>query len=56
MLHWRAVEEWLAANLDDPDAGEIRSRYERHKHTYLRNRREYLGWAIFVGWKPDDAP
>jgi SAM-dependent methyltransferase len=50
-LHWRAVEEWLAENADDPDAGDIRSRHERYKETYLRHAREYLGWAIFVGWK-----
>jgi SAM-dependent methyltransferase len=50
-LHWRAVELWLAANPDDPDADEIRSRYEHYKHDYLRFGREYLGWAIFVGWK-----
>jgi SAM-dependent methyltransferase len=51
-LHWRAVETWLAANGDDPDAAEIRASHERWKHTYLRHGREYLGWAIFVGWKP----
>jgi SAM-dependent methyltransferase len=50
-LHWQAVERWLADNPDDPDAGEIRSRHEREKRTYLRHGREYLGWAIFVGWK-----
>jgi ubiquinone/menaquinone biosynthesis C-methylase UbiE len=50
-LHWRAVEEWLAENLADPDATDIRSRHELHKRTYLRHGREYLGWAIFVGWK-----
>jgi SAM-dependent methyltransferase len=51
-LHWRAVEEWLAENADDPDAADIRSRHERYKETYLRHGREHLGWAIFVGWKP----
>lgn len=50
-LHWRAVEEWLADNADDPEAGDIRSRHEQYKATYLRHGREYLGWAIFVGWK-----
>jgi SAM-dependent methyltransferase len=50
-LHWRAVEEWLAENGDDPDAPEISRRHERAKWTYLRHGREYLGWAIFVGWK-----
>jgi SAM-dependent methyltransferase len=50
-LHWRAVEHWLAANADDPDAGDIRARNEHWKRTYLRHGREYLGWAIFVGWK-----
>jgi SAM-dependent methyltransferase len=50
-LHWRAVEEWLAENGDDPDAEDIRSRHEHWKQNYLRHQREYLGWAIFVGWK-----
>ncbi len=52
-LHWRACEEWLAANPDDPDAVEVGTRHVRSKHTYLRHGREYLGWAIFIGWKPD---
>ena len=30
---------------------DIRARHERAKRTYLRHQREYLGWAIFVGWK-----
>jgi SAM-dependent methyltransferase len=51
-LHWRAVERWLAANPEDPDAAELRRRYERGKRTYLRHGRDLLGWAIFVGWKP----
>ena len=52
-LHWRACEEWLATNPDDPDAAELGKRHLRSKHTYLRHGREYLGWAIFIGWKPD---
>ena len=50
-LHWKAVEQWLAANEDDPDAAEIHARHVHYKHNYLRHGREYLGWAIFVGWK-----
>jgi cyclopropane fatty-acyl-phospholipid synthase-like methyltransferase len=50
-LHWRTVEQWLAANEGDPDEAEIRSRHERWKRIYLRHGRDYLGWAIFVGWK-----
>jgi SAM-dependent methyltransferase len=50
-LHWQAVEGWLAANAQDLDAPEIRSRSDRYKHTYLRYGRDHLGWAIFVGWK-----
>jgi SAM-dependent methyltransferase len=50
--HWSALERWLAGNADDPEAAEIRARYQRDKRTYLRYGREYLGWAIFVGWKP----
>ena len=50
-LHWLAVEEWLAAHGDDPDAAEIRARHEHAKDVYVRFGRDYLGWAIFVGWK-----
>ena len=50
-LHWQAVERWLAENPDDPDAPGIAARAEREKRTYLRHGRDYLGWAIFVGWK-----
>lgn len=50
-LHWRAVEHWLAANPDDPDTDEVRLWHERAKRTYLRYGRDYVGWAIFVGWK-----
>jgi SAM-dependent methyltransferase len=51
-LHWRALEEWLAENPRDPDAPEIRDRFERARDDYLRFQRELLGWAIFVARKP----
>ena len=51
-LHWRALEEWLAANPDDPDAPEIRQRHETSRDDYLRWGRELLGWAIFAARKP----
>jgi SAM-dependent methyltransferase len=50
-LHWRALEEWLAAHPDDPDAATIRERYEANRDVYLRHERALLGWAIFVGRK-----
>jgi SAM-dependent methyltransferase len=50
-LHWRAVEEWLADNPEDADVDDIRFRHEHGKRTYLKHGREYLGWAVFVGWK-----
>ena len=48
-LHWRALEEWLA---EHPDA-ELRARHEQRRGDYLRSRRALLGWAIFVGRKPE---
>jgi SAM-dependent methyltransferase len=51
-LHWRAIEEWLAANPADPDAEHIRREQERRRETHLATRRSLLGWAIFVGRKP----
>ena len=51
-LHWHAVERWLAENPEDPEASEIEARYRQEKRKYLRFGREYLGWAIVVGWRP----
>ncbi len=51
-LHWRALEEWLAANPRDPDATEIRERHEHARDDYLAYQRELLGWAIFVARTP----
>src|SRR5437588_701464 len=45
-LHWRAFEEWLAENPEDPDARDLRSRYMTSRDDYLRWQRELLGWAI----------
>jgi len=55
-LHWQACERWLAENSADPGAADIRRQAEHWKRVYLRHGREYLGWAIFVGWKPHGAP
>jgi SAM-dependent methyltransferase len=50
--HWVALEEWLAANPQDPDAHAIRERHELAHENYLAFQRELLGWGIFVGRKP----
>jgi precorrin-6B methylase 2 len=46
--HWSALEDWLAANPDDPDSPRIRELHERYRDEYLSWGRELLGWAIFV--------
>jgi hypothetical protein len=51
-LHWATLDEWLAANPDDPQAGEFRERGRHHRDQHLRWRRELMGWAIFVGRVP----
>jgi hypothetical protein len=51
-LHWRALEEWLAANRDDPEAAGIRERHEKNRDDYLAFERRLLGWAIFAALKP----
>ena len=48
-LHWRALEEWLAASVDHPDASAIRRRHEESRDWYLRVGRDRLGWAILAG-------
>lgn len=50
-LHWRALEDWLAENPDDPDAPRIREQHEQHRDEYLAWGRDLLDWAIFVGRK-----
>lgn len=48
-LHWLAVDEWLHANPDDPEADELRAQHVRAREEYLRRGRDGLGWAILVG-------
>jgi SAM-dependent methyltransferase len=50
-LHWRALEDWLEGNADDPDADEIRRLHEMSRDRYLTSQRELLGWAIQIGRK-----
>ena len=51
-LHWRAVEEWLAANPAHPDVASIRDRHRASLAAYLEHQRPLLGWAILVARKP----
>jgi SAM-dependent methyltransferase len=51
-LHWRALEEWLAANPDHADTATIRERHERNRETYLDHERALFGWAMFAARKP----
>jgi SAM-dependent methyltransferase len=51
-LHWRAIEEWLAANPAHPDAVAIRDRHRAFLAAYLEHLRPLLGWAILVAGKP----
>jgi SAM-dependent methyltransferase len=50
-LHWRALEEWLAANPGHVDAQAIRDQHLARRDDYIRSKRARLGWAIFVGRK-----
>ena len=51
-LRWFALEEWLAANPDDPQADEFRERGRHQRERYVRWYRSLLGWAIFVARVP----
>ena len=51
-LHWRAVEDWLAANPDDSDADEFRRHNDSYRRDYLTWGRDSVGWGIFVGRRP----
>jgi SAM-dependent methyltransferase len=50
-LHWRALEEWLAANGEHSDAPAIREQHVSFRDNYVRRQRAELGWAIFAGRK-----
>jgi hypothetical protein len=47
-LHWKALDQWLAANPDHPEANEFRARGAAYRARYLAWQRAVLGWAIFV--------
>lgn len=48
-LHWRAIEEWLAAHPDHPHAAELRVAHQQDRGAYFRYKRALLGDAIFIG-------
>jgi len=47
-LQWWAVDDYVRANLDDPDNPELSEKSSRIKEIYLRWGRETLGWAIYI--------
>jgi SAM-dependent methyltransferase len=47
-LHWQALDAWLEANPEHPQAEEFRARGAEYRDLYLRSERGSLGWAIFV--------
>lgn len=51
-LQWWAAEDFARKNPEDPDVPELLSQIAKEKETYLRWRRETLGWAIYVFRKP----
>lgn len=47
-LHWLALDEWLRANPDHPQADEFRAKGASRRARYFAWERAVLGWAIFV--------
>jgi len=47
-LHWLALDDWLAANPEHPQADEFRARGAMRRARYLAWERAVLGWAILV--------
>lgn len=45
---WMAVDDFLRANPDDPEASALREWITDGRRTYLQYGRRYLGWGIFV--------
>jgi SAM-dependent methyltransferase len=53
---WMAVNDFLAAHPDDPDASGLRAWITNNRRTYLKYGRRYLGWGIFVLRLADENP
>ena len=47
-LHWQALDRWLEADPEHPQAEEFRARGAADRDRYLRWQRAAIGWAIFV--------
>ena len=45
---WMAVDDFLRANPDDPDAQSISEWINTNRRAYLKYGRRYLGWGVFV--------
>ncbi|WP_426514043.1 SAM-dependent methyltransferase [Dactylosporangium sp. McL0621] len=45
---WFSLRAWLDANPDDELAGEVRAELDTAPALYVRYRRRYLGWGVFV--------
>lgn len=45
---WVAVDDWLRAHSDHPDAAEIRATNVRWRRNFLEVERDYFGWGVFV--------
>ncbi len=45
---WMAVDDFLRAHPDDPDAPALREWISNGRRAYLRYGRRYLGWGVFV--------
>lgn len=45
---WMAIDDFLNANPDDPDAASLKEWNNHNRHTYLQFGRRYLGWGVFV--------
>lgn len=45
---WMAVDDFLRANPDDPDASALRDWISHNRRVYLQYGRRCLGWGVFV--------
>ena len=45
---WRAGQHWIAANPNDPELEQFRTRFTAMRHDYLHYERPHIGWSIIV--------
>jgi SAM-dependent methyltransferase len=53
-LQWYATDQYALTHPDDPDLPDLLRAIQQSKESYLKWRRDTLGWAVYAFRKPGD--